>query len=278
MTDLAKKLSTQEINKLKTAKIYSLYDLITFLPSGMIRVLPFYQFSPKTTDRPKYLDQAILQKITHKTSKKKFLVLDWHSQTCNRFYQTYLFSITKFTLKTLQVNKEYQLLLSYRNGFWGLDKYALFAGDTNDQVLKLGKSKIKDYLEVYYPQVGFLKSNFFKSVHNKLSPQDYVLNLEGLVPPNDIFPTIIDLQNIHKPTNYDSYKQTLDYWISFQVYLKVAVNHFLSSQVNQKQGLASQIEIDFLKSIVKQLPFELSYSQKVAIWELLQSLSQKTKQ
>ncbi len=277
ITDFQKRFSTQEINKLKTAKIYSLYDLITFLPSRVIRVLPLRQFSPKIIDRPKYLDQAVLQKITHKTSKIKFLVLDWYSQICNRFYQTYLFSITKFTLKTLQVNKEYQLLLSYQNGFWRLDKYALFTGDTNDQLFKLGKNKIKDYLEVYYPKVNFLQLNFFKSIHNKLSPQDYILNLEGLVPPNDIFPTIIDLQNIHKPTSYNSYKQTLDHWISFQVYLKVAVNHFLSSQISQKQGLASKIDIGFLKNIVTQLPFELSYSQKIAIWELLQNLSQKTK-
>jgi RecG-like helicase len=83
---------------------------------------------------------------------------------------------------------------------------------------------------------------------------------------------VINLEKAHKPTNYQDYKNTLDHWISFQVYLKIATNRFLSQQTQEQFGLASKLDLNFLKSMSQALPFTLSDSQKLAIWQLLQDL------
>ena len=104
----------------------TLYDLITYLPSGVYRILPLSKFDREAIDRPRYLDQAILQKVIEKQTRRRFLLLEWHSQVTNWTYQTYFFSLTKFTLKSLRVGEAYQLLLVYQNNFWNLEKYSLY--------------------------------------------------------------------------------------------------------------------------------------------------------
>jgi RecG-like helicase len=271
--DLSERLSSKQVARLKAAGIRTLYDLITYLPSGVYRILPLSKFDREAIDRPRYLDQAILQKVIEKQTRRRFLLLEWRSQVTNWTYQTYFFSLTKFTLKSLRVGEIYQLLLVYQNNFWNLEKYSLYKTTTStNQQLVLGSSVIKDYVAVYYSQLGGLNSNFFKLVHNKLLSHDYILNLTGLVLPNDIFPVVINLEKAHKPTNYQDYKNTLDHWISFQVYLKIATNRFLSQQTQEQFGLASKLDLNFLKSMSQALPFTLSDSQKLAIWQLLQDL------
>ncbi len=273
MSVLGERLSNKQLAKLKTVGIHTLYNLITYLPSGIYRVRPLSKFDRQATDNPKYLDQAVLQSVTPKQGRRRFLLLQWRSQITNWTYQTYFFSLTKFTLKSLRVGETYQLLLVYQNHFWNLEKYSLYKATTlTEQRLVLGASVIKDYVDVYYSQLGGLKSDFFKSVHRKLLTSDYILNLTGLVLPNEIFPEIINLEKVHKPTSYEDYKTTLDQWISFQVYLKIATNRFLSQQTQQQFGLATNLDLNFLRSMSQALPFKLSESQKLAIWQLLQDL------
>ncbi len=273
MLALSERLSNKQIARLKVAGIRTLYDLITYLPSGIYRILPLSKFDREATDRPRYLDQAVLQKVVQRQTRRRFLLLEWRSQITNWTYQTYFFSLTKFTLKSLQVGQIYQLLLVYQNNFWNLEKYSLYKATTlTEQRLVLGASVIKDYVDVYYSQLGGLKSDFFKSVHSKLLTSDYILNLTGLVLPNEIFPEIINLEKVHKPITYQDYKTNLDQWISFQVYLKIATNRFLSQQTQQQFGLATNLDLNFLRSMSQALPFKLSESQKLAIWQLLQDL------
>jgi len=277
MLDLSERLSKKQIARLKAAGIRTLYDLITYLPSGIHRILPLSKFDRETTDRPIYLDQAVLQKVIQRQTRRRFLLLEWRSQITNWTYQTYFFSLTKFTLKSLRVGETYQLLLVYQNNFWNLEKYSLYKATTlTEQRLMLGASVIKDYVDVYYSQLGGLKSDFFKSVHGKLLTSDYILNLTGLVLPNEIFPEVINLEKVHKPTTYQDYKTTLDQWISFQVYLKIATNRFLSQQTQQQFGLATSLDLNFLRSMSQALPFTLSESQKLAIWQLLKDLQCQT--
>ena len=97
--DLSERLSSKQVARLKAAGIRTLYDLITYLPIGVYRILPLSKFDREAIDRPRYLDQAILQKVIEKQTRRRFLLLEWHSQVTNWTYQTYFFSLLNLPSK-----------------------------------------------------------------------------------------------------------------------------------------------------------------------------------
>lgn len=271
MLTLQDRFTPLQVQKLQKERVYSLYDFLTFLPLGVFQVFPMSELHQDHPDGARYLDQATLEKIVHRKTKQKFLQLEWHSSVTGRRYQTYFFSVAKYTLQALQVGQDYQLLLINRNGFWSVDRFAPLATIQNSVQLSLGKSSIKKYLEVYYPKLGSLQSNYFKILHSRLRLEDYQLNLSGLVPESDLIPQTVNLANIHHPRAVADYKQALDQWISLQVFLKLALARFVNKNQEQSLGRAATLDLDFLKNLSKNLPFQLSKSQKQAIWDILQA-------
>lgn len=274
MSTLEKRLTTLQIQKLRSSGINNLYDLVTYLPLGIHKVIPITNFNPLSQENTKYLDQAILENIVHRKGAKHFLQIQWKSQLTDKRYQTYFFSLANYTLQNLKVGQEFQLLLVNKNNFWNLERFSRLANTiSQNENLELGKSKIQEYYEVYYPKLGFLPSNYIKSLHFRLKPEDYKLNLHGLVVNNEIIPQLIDMQQVHKPNNYKTYKETLDQWLSFQIYLKLVITKYINHQQIQKFGRATTLDLKYLKEISGSLPFSLSHSQKTAIWKILQEMS-----
>ncbi len=278
MPTLEDRFTPLQLQKLQKAGIRTLFDLLTFFPLGVFFVVPMDQNAKEQSLDVKYLDQANLETVTPRQGKQKFLVLQWRSQITNQTYQTYFFSVASFTTKALQPGKEFQLLLTNRNGFWNLERFAEFSGKTTTDHFKLGQSPIQKHLEVYYPKLGFLAGSYVKTLHARLFGSDYQLNLQGLVPPeNDLIPQTIDLSQIHRPLSLETYKTTLDQWTSLQVYLKLALVKYLNQQSRQEVGRATVLDVEFLKQTAEKLPFSLSLSQKQAVWDILQGLSYSPK-
>lgn len=272
MSDLEKRLTPVQVKKLQAAGLGSLYDLVTYLPLGVFRILPLTAFKHTVLDHVKYLDQAVLEQMVQRRGQRNFLQLQWLSRTTQRRYQAYFFPAVRFTWQALQVGQEFQLLLTYRNGFWNLEKFAKVSHIQESNQLLLGTAQMREYLDVYYPKLGLVSSNYLKSIHRRLQPEDYRLHLGGLVVDNPYIPQVLDLQGVHHPTTLQVYQTTFKQWLSLQFYLKLALIRYAGSLQKQEFGRAATLDLDFVRCLVRALPFELSASQKQAIWEILQDM------
>lgn len=267
INNLEERFTQKQISRLKSVGFSSIYDLVTYLPLGLNKVVPIEKFSTNL-DKVKYLADVVLVNIERRP-KRRFLILDFehtHKLRC------YFFSVANYTLKNLKIGTKYQVLLSYKNGFWTLEKFAVLAGEKTNKFI-LGKAARQEYLDAYYSKSASLNSNYFKAMFKRLERSDFVLNLKGLVPKKSQFiPQIIDLYNVHFPSSCSSYNETVNQWLSLKVFLKISLMSYLDMIKDDKLATRSNLDLDYLKHIVSKVPFELSVSQKKSIWDILQDV------
>jgi len=268
MSDLALYFSKVQIPKLTTVGFGNLFDFITHFPYKLNVVEPLLGY-PKETKT--YLWQGKLVKIEFRKSAKRYMVLDFVG---TQDIRTYCFNSSPYLLKILKEGGQYQLLLSYKNNLWNLEKVAIFVGNVNSENLILGKAVLKNYLIPKYEKMGFFTSNYFLSLHQKLPVKAYQLDLSGLAPQNQFFPNIIDLSKIHKPVSEAEFSSGLHSWLAFKVFLRLSLIKYIDLSKIQKFGKKSVLNLEFLKSVTSKLPFDLSLTQKQAIWEILQEITE----
>lgn len=269
-------VSKNQIQKLAQVNIHSLYDLITFLPFDLENIVPidsfFGQSNPQTTTKSKYLLDGILTDLQIKagSSGQSYLYLSFRS--ANRFIQCYYFASSQYTAKSLKVGMEYQVVLINSGTFWSIDKLALKT-DFNSSNFRLGSAKMQSYLLPKYPKRGIFMSQFFAQIHSQLPQSCYLLDLVGFVPDNNFLSNKISLFGIHHPQDSKNYFTSLQNWTAVGVFKKLTLMRCLDKQKEIKYAKSSQLDLDLLKQISVNLPFELSISQKSAIWELIKSLT-----
>lgn len=270
MISLADRFTDNQISKLQKIGVNSLYDFITIMPLGFYQILPMQQFS-FGQERTKYITNAILRKIEIRKKNRRYLVLHFEGQTS---FQCYLFSVAKFTLTTLKEGQRYQLLLAHKNNFWVLEKYAALKNQiNNDGALVLGSSQLGSYIDTYYSKFGVLHGNYFKTLHKRLKPEDYLLNLSGLVPDNEVISNHINLFNVHHPESLNTYKKTKNEWISFQLFLKIVLKYYVNERRAEKFAKPTTINSNYLDYLFGKLSFELSKTQKETIFGILEEMS-----
>lgn len=272
MNDLGKRFTKVQIEKLESVGFGSIYDVLTFFPLGVEKILPLQNPFQNESERSKFLWEGELEEVEQKYGKNNFLILGFRGETFN--LRAYFFSKAKFVLKTLKTGQSYQILLKKSKSFWVVEKLAILNSDYPriDFPMILGRAKMKSYLQTHYSKKGILHPPYFKNIFSKLKREDFVLNLEGLVPDNNLIPKTIDLYEVHYPTSYENYKKTLDEWTSFKVFLRLSLMKFLDSQKDTRLAKESELDLDFLKRASSNLPFDLSISQKQAVWEVLQEV------
>lgn len=264
-------ISKNQVQKLESVGINSLYDLITFLPMDFVSILPFDRFSNDPQPRTKYLLQAKLVTVDRRQGSFKpyfYLTLqsDYHR------IQAYYFASSIWTMKNLEVGKDFQFLLVHSNGFWQVEKMILAKGFVTDN-FALGSATMTQHLLCRYHKKGIFLSQFFEQIHSQLSPHHYLLNLEGLVPGNNLIPNALNLNLIHHPQSSAHYNQGMKDWVAFKVFLKISLVQYLESEKEQKMARAGSLDKNFLDSIIAKLPFELSDSQFSTTNEILSEIT-----
>jgi RecG-like helicase len=294
----AKYLSKSQIQNLKIVGINSVYDLLTFLPFSLENLQPIASFFGTNYINPsshlidkegqtksgeiktKYLMDAQLVSFTRNQGKTGQAYFYLSFCDGDRTINTYYFASSPYAAKNLIIGNQFQLILINSNNLWSIEKIVeskvVKAGLSRQEsvsAFKLGESIIQKYLLPKYSKTGFLQSGFFAQVFLQIPRQFFQLNLQALVPENPIIPGSIDFWNIHHPESMSKYHATMQQWIGLRVFLKLALIKYIDINKEKKYAKSSNIDLDFLKNISSNLPFELSNTQKTAIWSILSEVS-----
>lgn len=271
MADLERHFSKSQSTAVRSAGFTSLYDFITYIPKSVVKIVPLQHDIVSPEPDTQYLWQGVLTQITHRKNSQRFLILDFQG---NRSMKFYLFSVASFTLKALKVGMEYQLLLTYRNGFWNILRFAPRQATQQVSTFILGKANPDDvYFLPKYGKIGNLKNSQFLTLHQKLDPKDYILDLVGLVPENSLIPQILNLHTIHHPPSLAKFLETKQMWLSLQFFLRLTLMKYMDISSQSHKSVAGELSVSFLQHLTRELPFELSISQKKAIWSILQDIT-----
>jgi len=177
-----------------------------------------------------------------------------------------------WAFNVLKKDQKYQILISYQQPFYNLIKISEKKAEINKNAFELGRAELKEYILAKYSKFGSLESIDFLRLHQKIDPKYYNLNLKGLIPKNNLIKESIDLAKIHKPKNNTEYSQGYQEWIALQAFLKLALLKKMDLKKGQDFGFKTKYNQDFLKEIVASLEFQMSDSQKLAVWDILQEL------
>jgi RecG-like helicase len=284
----AKYLSKSQIQNLKLVGINSLYELLIFLPFGLESLEPIENYfgqnqianfgeSQNAQTKTKYLFQGKLTTFTKNQSKSGQAYFYLTFQSNKRTINPYYFASSPYAAKNLVIGNEFQMILTNSNSLWSIEKIveskpvtATSVSPQNKSVaFKLGQTEIRKYVLPKYSKIGFLTSPFFAQVFSQIPKQFFVLDLAGLVPTNPIINSKIDFWNIHHPESAAKYYTTNQQWIGLKVFLKLALIQFIEKNKEKRYAKSCNLDIDFLKNLSGNLPFELSLSQKNAIWSIL---------
>jgi len=267
--DLKDFLTPRQFQILSKSGIKNLYDLITYHPSGTeeIKTLPsLYGFFDENITY--FTEGKLISKVKRK-SKALFFQLQF--QVESGILNCYFFSRAKFMDSMLQNGDEYQFMMQHKKGFWSIKKISRIKKNQNKlNYFSLGACHLGDYLLPVYPKNGQITNELLRAIHEKIPAGFYILNLEKLVPKSqNLISQKIDLSNIHHPKNQKSFQETKKKWVALKVFLKLSVMRKINSTNKDFIGKASILDTKFLKGLSETLPFELSQSQKKAIWDIL---------
>jgi RecG-like helicase len=262
------KLTPLQIQKLDKIGIKSMYELITTFPYKLDLLVPFTPI--KQAPNQKYLLNGFVQRFEIVARGRRFIKVDIAGQYN---LQVYIFNTAPYILGMLNQKNEFQFIIENKNGFWTIEKFAEKKSIQKDRFI-LGQAEIKSYIIPKYLKNLAVVDSTFKAIHSRLTKPDYLLNLAGLVPQNNgLIPEIIDLSHIHHPTSTEQFYTTLNQFTSLKVFLRVALLKYINQISQQKHGLATKLDVEYLKQVTQQLPYSLSDSQKTTIWDILQDLA-----
>jgi ATP-dependent DNA helicase RecG len=269
-SELQKRLTPLQVEKLKKANIHTLYQLITYFPYKLDLIKPFH-LSDRQVGQ-KYLLNGFIVRFEIVSRGVKFIKLDV-SGSDN--IQLYLFNSAPYIMKLLHQKSEFQFIILNKNGFWTIEKFAEKKELNSKKIFVLGRAKLKEYYIPRYERILALTDGTLQSIHQRLQPLDYLLNLEGLVPTNEnsLMSQQINLALIHHPLGTTSYQQTAKQFTSLQVFLRVALLKQINLMNQKKLGVATNLDLEYIKSVSDSLPYTLSPTQKSTIWDLIQDLS-----
>ena len=266
---ISSKFTPNQNRLLEAAKFSSLYDIITHIPEKLVHFLPLERaFSYIQIDeidtKPQFRGAATLTQIEKRFSGRMYLVLHWKTTSGLRF-STFLFSVARFTLAALAENEVYLVTIQKsKKEFFNLVAYKKYTNNA---------AALPDLLPVYGSR-GMLTSNVFSALIRRLTPVDFYLNLTGLVPTGHAeLPQVLNLRPIHFPSSEHDFEMARAQWFTFQSYLSLTVAKAFSQQQHEAFAVAARRDDTFVESVIAQLPYTLSESQKKAIWQIYGSIS-----
>ncbi len=273
MLNLNSLLTDKQVKALQDVGISSVYDFLIYLPVDLEIIIPFGA-SQESSYKTKFLLEAILVDFRLQKKNRPFFILSFQTSS-NKIIEVYWFNVAKWVYSFLQKNQKYQVILASSGPFLSLDKISKKSTKVSvSEFFSLGAAELKEYLLPKYPKLGSLKTDFIRSIHAKIPNNSYLFNLTGLVPENEYLPKKIDLLKIHKPTSVVSFWQKKRQWAAFQLFLKMSLSKYLDYKSTNQVSFSSGLDKNFLIKISESLEYNLSNSQKIAIWNSLQAFHQ----
>lgn len=268
ISEFSSKLTPLQIEKLSKAGILNMYQLLIYFPYKLDYIEPFYN-SEKLINQ-KYLLNGFISRYEIISRGAKFIKIEVSGKDN---LQLYLFNSAPYIIKMMNQSCEFQFIVINKNGFWTIEKFAEKKSLQEDRFI-LGRTTLKNHIIPKYSKILSLTDATLASIHQRLNKSDYILNLHGLVPPNNLYiPEQINLNYIHHPRSKDLFYNTQKQFTSLQVFLRIALLKQISLNATNKIGLSSHFDIEYLKKITNSLPYTLSQSQKTTIWDILQDLA-----
>jgi RecG-like helicase len=268
MITLFDRMSVDQAHKLESVGIRTIYDLIVYFPYKLDKIIPLEDFKQHPY-HVLFLAHAQLVTVRRKPGKQPILILELETKI--GLITAYVFSVATFTLASLTIGTEYQFIMSQKNGFWSVEKFAQLS-KKESIYFHLGRSPVRSYIIPRYSKIGPLQSSFFETVHRQLKPSDYILNINGLVPDQSIIPQLIDMSRIHHPSSHDEYDITYRDFLALKVFLRLTLMRYNEYISKKEYARPTELDKEYLQQVTKKLPYSLSQSQKIAIWDILQSL------
>jgi RecG-like helicase len=273
-------LSASQLQKLSQVGIKTLYELITFLPFGLEVMVPYGSsdnlFGQNIAKDSKvkeleigYFLEAELVSIEQRQSSRSFSVLRVHNQEYGDL-NLYFFGTSAYVMRDLVVGATYQFLLKKKGDFWSASKFVVASNEVIETHFVLGKASTKVYYLPKYHKTGILQSAFFRQVFSQLRSSNFLINLDGMFPQNDVLPIVIDLAHVHRPQSPQQFMATVELWNTFLAFLRLSLVKYLESQSEQILVDSTEVDLEFLKLLVGSLPYDLSDSQKSTTWQILE--------
>ena len=267
--------SKLQISRLTEAGFNSLYDLVTYFPFRLQNLIPFTSQHKQSNEGSfQYLFTAEIIHIEfRKVGAGYFLVslLGGNGQRA----EAYLFQNHNYIWSELKVGLTFQWILQISaKNFLNILKWSSFKGYQDNKFFVLGQAKMQNWLAPVYSKKATLTSSKIYLLHQKLNNHDYILNLEGLVPSNQFFPSQLDLSQIHKPESIEAYRKAKTDWITFKLFLKMATYKQIKLSSDVLIAKKANIKLKNVKLINNSIPFALTASQKTTIWDILNRIGQ----
>ncbi|GAB4144312.1 MAG: hypothetical protein OHK0017_02700 [Patescibacteria group bacterium] len=246
----------------------TLGDIILWAPTQLKEVIPF-----TNTLVPGLKYQAVfkLDSFVNRRSQRglSYTLLKLSSEA--GVFQGFCFSRAKFIQGIIRTSSylkcEFSTVSNFSEWNKGIVVHKLSSAKNTDE-------QIDSKIELIYPKFNSkIDSKFLRAVHARIKPEEYVFNLNGLVKTEILNPNF-DLYKLHHPNNQNELEQSNKELIKLKVYLNTALQKYISILNTQhKQALSPTLDLKWMQSSVKKLPFELTKSQKGAIWEILKDVT-----
>ena len=265
---LKSRLTPLQTTKLDKIGIRSMYDLITTFPFKLEQIQPYP--TSQVNPNQKYILNGFIQRFEIVNRGRKYLKIEISGEFS---LQLYLFNTAPYILKLLHTESEFQFIISNKNNFLSIEKMAIKNGLVGSGFV-LGKAQIKSHIVPKYLRNLAVTDTTFKSIHSRLLPENYILNLAGLIPENNqLIPQKINLFDIHHPSDTDIYFKTLQQYTTLKVFLRKTVLKRIELISKEKYGTLTKLDQGYLKQLSEGLPYTLSMTQKNTIWDILGDLS-----
>lgn len=261
-----KLFSPKQVEDLEKAGFAGLYELLNYFPTRLEQIEPLDKTGFIDSNKL-YLWQAKLASSELRASKKPYFLLNLSDGQSQK--NCYLFSNARYLHTLLQIGSEFQLILKYKDPFWTVDKIALSSPYKIATDFILGKAVMKKYLIPKYTRILALTSSRFNQIFRRLPNSLFLLDFAGLIPKNSNLSEQVDLSKIHKPDSMEEFWQTKKEFLKIKVFLQMVALKSLQDKSEQLKARRGKLDLEFLKTISSNLPYQLTLSQKTVIWDIL---------
>ena len=260
------KLTPSQNKLLLASGVKSLYQLVTYMPFRYDIIAPYgtQLLDSEDVKIKHFLHGTLVGVQTRYMGKRKYLVLTIESEM--RTVTGYMFTVARFTIKSLVVGQQYYFVLAKQGGYVVVEK----STKTNIMGLVEGQNTI---LPVY-SKLGLANSAFLQGAYRRLDRSDMALDLRGLVSSNNkIIPETLDLIQVHRPQNIEIFWSTKKELLALSVYLKLVTKKYHEDHKVVMSAPAPSIVPELVSELKSNFPFDLSDTQNNAIDELVSRVS-----
>jgi RecG-like helicase len=260
---LPNSLTTLQKTKLSQAGIDTTYKLITYLPTKFSSIVKLSEFLNYQQRQDKIEYSALVTVVDYSImGGGRGVKISLDTEELGRII-CYTFLPVRFIIGKLQIQSKQFCILKKSGDFWNLESFV-----TTD-LLEGRETK----LVTQYAKISGLTSVFFRGVFKRLKPEEWYLNLVGLVPSSLSIPELLSLRGVHLPNSSNEYTTSLQQYQLFKAFLDLCTTRWFNESQKQLRGPASHIDKKIINKVIQAHPYQLSPTQDYLVHYYLQKLA-----